>query len=321
MIPKAERIYYIDPIQNPAPRRLTANGTELTLEVVALKYRRDNFKQDRLGTIVPVTHQRVDAQELWWVDADGDYVQGAQVADRIIGRGDALSFINDDVFILGRFGGEHNFGNGRYGSLLVNTMRSDGKRLVGQPHANFTFMSDRVFKAAPWARELMPVVGDTQDVVDAKVLRAKQLFTQRQRKGSIYKEGMRRDWLHHLADLRTDHDMPIPRFVVGVDGVYMPSSAETVAVDDLTPAQRDRVAGVRARTVIRSDGTPRAGEPDTFPQYIGVPFATVTTSSVSNVEEMHRITSNDIRYGVFDALRVSSGHVMENYRFAVLSDF
>jgi hypothetical protein len=318
MISKEERMYYVDPIQPATPRRLSANGNPLDLEVFALRYRRDGFKQDRVGTIVPVTHQRVDAHELWWVDADGDYVYGAQVADRITGRGDVMVIVSDDLFYVGRSSGEHNLGAGRYGTVVTTVVRSDGKKLMGQHHANFSMLSERVVKAAPWARELMPATGDTQEVVDAKVLRAKQNYIQRQRKGEIYKEGMRRDWLHHLATLRPDHDMPVPTFNVGVEGVYLPLSSDTIPLTELSEQQRSRLTPVQRNTVIRPDSRPAE---DAVHQYVGVPFAVVTGNTVRDGEEMHRLTSNDVRYTVFDQLRVSSGHVMESYRFAILTSF
>jgi hypothetical protein len=72
MISKADRVYYIDPIQPPEVTKTLVDGTPLELQIVPTRYRRENFNLDKLGTVIDVQHQRLDAQELWWVDATGD---------------------------------------------------------------------------------------------------------------------------------------------------------------------------------------------------------------------------------------------------------
>jgi len=318
MISKEDRMYFIDPLQPSAVRKTKADGSELPLEILALRYRRDNFKQDRIGTVIPVTHQRVDNNELWWVDADGDYVYGAQLSDRGQGRTDLMAIVDDDLFYVGRNGGEHYNGSSAFGSFIVDAKRSDGKRLPGRPGSSFTYLARRVIKAAPWASTLMPVPGDTQEVIDAKVARAKQRYIQRRKKGEIYKEGLRRDWLHHLERLRPDHDLPTPRFHVGVEGMFLAVNGDNVAVEDLSETQRDRVAPIRRNAIITPDHGPREGYAQ---QFVGAPFSVVTTHTVADYSGLRNLSTEDVRYGVFDALRVHSGHVVETNRYAILTSF
>jgi hypothetical protein len=316
MISKADRVYYIDPIQPPEVTKTLVDGTPLELQIVPTRYRRENFNLDKLGTVIDVQHQRLDAQELWWVDATGDYVYGAQLVDRIRGRGTLMAIVNDDLFYVGRNGGEHHLGASTRGSILADARRSDGKRFTTGTMTSY--VSRRVLKAAPWAHELMPVPGDNETVVAAKVARAKQLFTQRQKKGEIYKEGMKRDWLHHLETLRPTHDMPRPTFRVGVEGLYLASGRDPVEISTLTQSQQERLSPISDRTAVRPNGGPRDGYATTF---AGAHFAVVTGLEASDQSALMSTSTYDIRYAVFDKLRIHSGHILENTRFAVLTDF
>lgn len=317
MISKEDRMYFIDPLQPSSVAKTKLDGSELPLQVLALRFRRDAFKADRIGSIVNVTHQRVDNNELWWVDADGDYVYGAQLADRHRGRGNLMAIINDDLFIVGRNGGEHHLGSSSHGSIISEARRSDGRRPMGVT-GNMMYTAPLVLKAAPWAHDLMPVPGDNADVVTAKVARAKQMFIQRHKKGEIYKEGMRRDWLHHLETLREDHDMPTPVFNVGVEGTFLTTSSDDVAVDSLTPAQRDRIEPLDRNSIVRPDGRLRDGFVHSF---VGKPFALVTTLTASDMAGMMSVSTSDIKYAVFDRLRTHSGYVLETNRFPILTSF
>lgn len=311
-------MYFIDPLQPATVRKTKADGSDLPLQIVALRYRRDNFKTDRLGSIINVTHQRVENNELWWVDGDGDYVYGAQLADRVNGRGNLMAILNDDVFVVGLAGGEHHLGSSRFGSLLVDARRSDGRRIPGLQTGHLTLPAPLVFKAAPWAHALMPAPGDSEAVVTAKVARAKQKFIQRHKKGEIYKEGMRRDWLHHLETLRADHDMPTPVFNVGVEGTFLTAAGDNVSLDSLTEVQRDRLRPITANAVVRPGGGAREGYVHSF---VGQQFSVVTTLTTNDMTGLMNTGQNDIRYAVFDSLRVHSGHIMETNRFPILVSF
>lgn len=318
MISKEDRMYFIDPLQPATARKTKADGTDLPLQIVALRYRREHFKEDRLGTVINVTHQRVENNELWWVDSDGDYVYGAQLADRINGRGNVMAIVNDDLFYVGREGGEHHLGSSQYGSLLVDARRSDAKRLPGLPGNTLTYAAPMVLRAAPWAHELMPVEGDSPEVVTAKVARAKQKFIQRHKKGEIYKEGMRRDWLHHLESLRADHDMPTPVFNVGVEGTFLTAAGESVALDSLSEVQRNRLRPITANAVVRPAGNAREGYAHSF---VGQAFTVVTSLTANDMTGLMSVGQNDVRYAVFDSLRVHSGNIMETNRFPILVSF
>ncbi len=319
MISKEDRMYYIDPLQPAQVRKNKADGTELPLRIVALRYRRDTHKQENIGSIVEVTHQRVENNELWWVDTDGDYVYGAQLCDRVQGRGAIMSIVNDDLFYVGQHGGEHHLGSSQYGTLMTSAVRSDGKVFRSSNEAtSFTYVSSAVFKAASWARGLMPAEGDTEEVVTAKVARAKQLFVQRHKKGEIYKEGMRRDWLHHLEGLRADHDMPTPVFNVGIEGTFLTTSSGNVPLAELEPHQRDRIAPVSRNSIIHTSSNLSEDHAQTF---VGRPFVVVTGQTANNLDGVMSVRQGDIRYSVFDSLRVSSGHILESSRFPILTSF
>lgn len=68
--------------------------------------------------------------------------------------------------------------------------------------------------AAPWALELMPVPGDTAEVVDAKVNVARLRWTELHRLAVLDGEGRERDWENDLDELRREHDW-IPEFTYG----------------------------------------------------------------------------------------------------------
>jgi hypothetical protein len=315
MISKEERMYFIDPLQPAQVRRTNMAGEALSPEVLVLRYRRPGLKEDRIGSVVPVTHQRLDSGEVWWVDSDGDYLYGAQVVDRIGGRGNVMAIVSDELFIVGRLGGEHHAGGG---VIINNARRSDGKRFPGLADTHLTYVSNKSVSAAPWAHELMPVPGDSDEVVAAKVARAKQQFIQRRKKGEIYKEGMRRDWLNHLDTLRPNHDMPTPVFSVGIEGTFLSAAGENVPLEELSNLQRERVVPIQQNSIIRPDHGPREGHAQ---QFVGAPFAAVTGHTVNNYRDMHAMSVGDVRYAVFDALRIHSGHVLENNRFAILTSF
>lgn len=319
MISKKDRIYFIDPLQPAQVKKTKADGTALPLRIVALRYRRDSHKQENIGSVIEVTHQRVDNNELWWVDTEGDYVYGAQVVDRVHGRSPIMAIVNDDLFYVGGHGGEHHLGSSLFGTMLTTALRSDGKVITSHdgPHS-FTYVSKSIVKAASWARGLMPAEGDTPEVIEAKVARAKQMFIQRHKKGEIYKEGMRRDWLHHLEELRNDHDLPAPVFNVGVEGVLLSTASDSVSLGDLSQTQRDRIAPIANNSVIRTDSNIRD---DQAQQFIGRPFTVVTSQTASNHDAMMAMRQSDIRYSVFDSLRMHSGHIVENHRFPILTSF
>lgn len=308
-----DMLYYLDPVQQPIARTKRTNGTPITEQkIVAFRYRRADLnerKMAKLGTVIPVTHQRVEQNQLWWVDEDGDHVQGAQVLlDQYGYRQQLVGIIDDETFAVGQHSetiGEH--------SILTTALRSDGKRTV--PSAtNDRAVAVGTMLAAPWARDLMPRAGDTQEVVDQKVLLAKQKFLQRQKLSQIYVEGISRDWLEHLQEVRDKgHHMPAPSFQIGVTGTALFAST-TVADDELDESALVRANALRNIPIKPTNST-------SAQRFYGIPFVTVTTATASTLEAVRNVPAEDMRSYAMNAIGNGVSNILENYRFPVLANF
>jgi hypothetical protein len=310
MIALEDRIYYTDPIQPPNMVRRNQDGTTPTeYKVLAQKYRVPrSSKTELIGTEVAVTAQRFEEGELWWVDTDGDHLMGAQISNNHPNRFRMVAVV-DDVFVVGT-----GYGHIGGGVLLRGVLRSDGKTHSLGPGSDIPAIVREATIAAPWALDLMPVAGDSQAVVDQKVALAKQRYAQRFKKGMIYREGMARDWLDHLTEVRADgHDMPVPVFRVGMVGMFLTDTG-AVAEAALTAAQSEAIANVRSQPI-------RSGYSDTIRQYIAVPYCAVSSFSVNSREEMRAISNEDLTYSLRSSYSNYSGTFTETTRFPVLASF
>lgn len=302
--------YYLDPIQRTTFNTTDRNGVKMTeFTIIPLRYRRTDLnerKANLLGKPMTVSFQRHEQNEIWWVDADGDHVQGAVMVPRADGRMLSAGIIDDETFAVGTHGGMYGTG-----SLLTNARRSDGVRPF--PHGSNRLITGDVMQAAPWALTMMPETGDTQDVVDQKVMLAKQKYDQRYKKGQVYIEGMIRDWLDLLSQVRDDgHDMPTPRFAIGASGVALVSVGRP-ATDDVSEQVRDATERVRNLPLTAGSRAP-------LTQYVGTPFVTVTSATVSTYQGLREYNANDVTAHIQQNLGYVD-NVVEQSRFPILVNF
>lgn len=293
--------YYVDPIPAPWTPR---NGTEAaSMEILALRYRRNELNTswaDRLGKVMAVARQTREQDGMWWVTEDGYYVAGPVVGHN--SRVNVLGIMDDGVFVVGAAAGTHG------GGQLLNSVRySDGRRMVMN-----RIIVTKYVSAAPWALELMPIEGDTQAVVDQKVALAKQRYDQRWKKGEVYSEGIGRDWLHLLEDVRSNgHNLPVPSFAIGVEGTAMVDGGR-MEVSDLSPTRRELVNQMRGRMGLTADGS--------VPSYLGIPYVIATPVTVNTFEEMRNYPPSDLSYHIASVVPNSSS-VTEDRRFPILYNF
>lgn len=205
MISKENRQYFIDPL----PRPVTPTSYEgLKVLITRSRYERHDTQP---GMIVDVNNTYMDS-ELWWSTTEGGrHVQG-HVANRVsIDRRNRtrIAPITDDLFAL----------------VLVSDHRDDQPVVQAEVQAysdpalplrtNTQYgMFPLTVPAAPWAAELMPMPGDTQEVVAKKVELAKIKYEQKSKAIDLIREGQSRGWLYHLDTLREGHAsyMPTPLF-------------------------------------------------------------------------------------------------------------
>lgn len=302
--------YYVEPVTQPPARPQNAPGT---YTILALRYRRTDLNQrkaERLGKPMTVTSQRYEGNELWWVDEDGDHVQGAlMVATGEAYRQHMVGMINDEVFAVGQHG------NRMIGSShqLIHSRRSDGR----SANPNGRAITINSMPAASWALELMPEPGDTQEVVDQKVMLAKQKFFQREKKAQIYIEGIQRDWLNHLSQVRDDgHDMPVPRFRIGVTGIALIRTTP-IALDDQPDTVKEAVETIQRQAIRHHYGAAEAPR-----SFAGINVTLATAATATDSAEVRAYSALDLNsYAAQSLGRVPLDSFVETSRFPILSTF
>lgn len=220
MITKAERLYYIHPVPTPT---IPESFEDVQVLVTYVRYKRPDIQP---GDIVKVVSAYTEEHAVWFTTANG----GRHVLGHVLNRHDgynypdhAIGLVSDELFALYTVNG-----TSRDKKLALGEVRrwSDPNRPLSPHDTNYgTFPLSA--KAAPWADTLMPLPGEREDVVRAKVEQAKVRWEQMQKGLGLIHEGIKRDWLHLLSDLRPAHTqyMPEPRFDQHVTGtVLIPTS-------------------------------------------------------------------------------------------------
>lgn len=311
MISNQDRVYYIDPVQVPIRRpwtdRLTIN------RVVELRSMRESgVTSTNIGQIVNVTAQQYDMRDIWWVNTDGNYIYGAPIYDATgpLSGATVISLL-DEGFILGLNEGNASGGGG---SLLHQPVRSDGRLFP----TNAQTVAKNMVRAASWARGLMPEPGDTQAVVNAKVAIAKQKFMQRAKKAQVYREGIARDWLDLMSELRDEHDLPEPQFSLGVNGTALINTGRELLLSDLPEQARERISGLQSNQLRAST---YGGVPTSATQYVSVPYRALTHITVNDLAQLRTVEPASVRSAVKLALSNTAAEVIEHDRFPVLVGF
>lgn len=219
-----ERNFYIDPAQD---RSLTPTHV-LVMRTYA-------FRRLRIGEVVEVKAKKdyAGSQE-WFVTMDGDYVDGAPIIHSDLNPYGAtlMSLGEGGKFWLGRAG------RARYnpGEVVLDGVESsDGHQLptdIGSPSMRF----QHVVKAAPWARQLLPAAGDSEEVARAKVSLAEAKWKTRRAKTVISLEGITRGWTKDLEELRGSHDLPTLTLGVKYEGTITVNDPTNTSTVDRTVA-------------------------------------------------------------------------------------
>ena len=191
-------------------------------------------------TILDVKGNGIEASRHWWISADGDYVDGAPlnphftVTDWLIGLND------DGTFALGmpQRGGLNGHGTVK----VVGVRRSDGLIPDLPEDSSPEFFFSRWVKAAAWASELFPHPTDCAELVAAKLELARELSRHRHIAAVLYREGMGREWMEHLEDIRDTGDfkdlLPEPTMGTQVGGVVTVMFG-TEEMDAFAPTERE----------------------------------------------------------------------------------
>lgn len=265
MISRTDRIYYIDPIQDPTDSN--------TARILVLDEKREGH--GLVNTVVKIkTRATIEGGRVWFSTEQGYHVRGAILNPiRLQNTTNVMALLGGDVFAVGVGGGQDS-GN----RLLRDFRRSDGKVIPAHNDDGSkrnVMMTKEWLQAAPWAYELMPVEGDSAEMVSAKVAVAKQKWEERRAMGVILMEGAVRDWLHHLDEIREDHNIPTPVFGGMVEGeVGMPSNVPVPRADDRTVRQAATLATL----------TDKLGATDPSSLTLMVPFSTLLPLNASTRE-------------------------------------
>lgn len=242
----AQRRFYIDPVQD---------STLTTDTILVTEERSPRSFGSHLDKVVTVKANRYPANgRQWWITDTGDYVSGAPVNPANLSYVQIIGVGGDDWFWYGTASRR-----GENGYVCTGLRRSDAHRLPGN-HGAVTEMQVQVptvVKAAPWAGELFPAYGDSDDVVRAKLALAEQRWNHRRAKAEIIRQGIDRGWHDDLAELRESGKLPAATFKARYKGKVMIEAANPPAADTLSVRDNERLISVRTNARITTDPAPR----------------------------------------------------------------
>jgi hypothetical protein len=233
MITTNDMKFYLDPVQ------------DMTLKSERLYITEEAYPRtvSRVGTVVDIKSTTASSgYRRWWIDAEGNYVDGAPISSSAPLYIRHVGLAEDGVFVVGEL---YNVRDGV--AVLQHCRRSDG---AVRPGVLATYKTKTWMKAAPWAMDLLPERGDTVNVIAAKLALAKAKYKRRTAMRTILSEAMKRNWNDDLAPLREEHEIPAGTYGAYVEGTALLSIGEdrTVRVDDLTPDDRERVRKLTTET-------------------------------------------------------------------------
>jgi hypothetical protein len=283
MITATDRMYYIDPVQDPS---MTST------EVYVLREKYPRTFNSHAGTITKVVGRVYDDGHLWWKTEDGVHVDGAPVSPKeIVSYVPTMGILNDDVFVVGEGYGTQDADGDHPRVLIRSAVRSDGKRLATPGGGTVSsYPVTRWVKAAPWAVELMPSVRDSAESVERKVAAAKERFRRRAAEVVILREAIVRDWTDDLPSLG-DHGyegMPSATFSLHVTADVLVPTGDPVPVTDLPEETRAAMEAVRAKSLAGS------AVPTRTRQRVEVPADFLVRTAVTSMEEIQAVPRQSI---------------------------
>ena len=210
MIGAKEIMYFIHPVPSVPAKLENWDGAK----AFALSWYNASRTRHQPGEIVDVRSRQVEGRQYYLVNDEGYYLHG-HLMNRAIGSEDyRIAFVTPELFALvSRYDRSYDHNT----VYAVAARWSDGQlRPTGSGGWPLTV------PAAPWAADLFPAENDTPFVVAAKVAQAKQRWEEMSAKLEILREGLRRNWLQHLAEIRAaGHAFPYPTFHLSVSGQAM----------------------------------------------------------------------------------------------------
>lgn len=213
MITKANRIYYVDPVgADIVPK----DWTDAKVLVTSVRYPHRDVQP---GDIVSVNGKFVsDKATFYYTTTDG----GRHVEGQLLNINNyspytrqRLAFLGDDLFASG----VHVDRDDATNMFRMQIQRWSNPALPLSLNSEYGIFPLGCM-AAPWAFELMPRPGETDDLIAAKVEQARVRWEQKRKAVAIVREGFIRGWLELLDGLNTEHAsyMGFPRFDLQVDG-------------------------------------------------------------------------------------------------------
>jgi hypothetical protein len=192
MISKQERIYYIDPVVDHYRTKKATHG-------LVLRERSPRDWDAPTGKILPLGPAWTNDCTLYH-SVDGCYAEVQPVNPRNMNpKHGVIGFLSDDVFVHGEFA--HYVNTDRARVVLSEIQRSDAKA--------FPAMIDRLTvdwyaPAAPWAKDLMPRVGESGEIVRAKVEQAKRHWTLRFVKATALRVAQAKRWNDDIQTMKSE---------------------------------------------------------------------------------------------------------------------
>jgi hypothetical protein len=245
MLSTTDMKYYTDPLVKP-----DLKATQIL--VTHVKYDRND---QLVGQIVNVKSFIVENTRLWWVTDAGSYVSGPAAGSLTLPRYTVVLAKYGDMFVVGETVRRRSSTDP---VRLLHNVRTSTAQAV--PHGGYLPVTQWV-AAASWAHELMPVSGDSEDVIKAKLAVAKRKWETRHAKLEIMTEGVVREWTADLKRLQDEGVMYTGTYGSHISGTAMiPVDKSEANLSEGSKATVDRIKKSKAAT---------KGGKDTL--YVGIP--------------------------------------------------
>lgn len=288
MIPLTAMKYYLDPT-------IPASGDTEFGYVIA------SIRPALVGTFVKLKKTvNLSGGRLQSITEDGYYVDAVPV-NRPTYYGPVVGLAGAPDTVHTRFGAGRVRTHISAGILQAQqVLFSDGTRTPDiDPSTGMRAPFRAWMAAAPWALELMPVPGDTAEVVDAKVNVARLRWTELHRLAVLDGEGRERDWENDLEELRRMHDW-IPEFTYG------PLVNATVNLTELEDSFTVPASLQRRISAMQEAGMPVTRTADRVSRSVPVHAVFAMPSVVQKWDEISAPAAGDVRASAVQLLNSSN---------------
>lgn len=296
--------FYIEPV---------VDHVSLATKVYVLDTRNKSRQEEFIGKIVEVRKDRYYADGKAWAitGGGGNYVYGSPILtnyrDISINR-PCLAFV-EDVFIVGTRG-SHNGGQLSVRNPRYSVQTPLSGRVAGDLYDS-EYQVDTVISAASWAYDLMPEIGDSNEVIEAKLNLAKEKYRQRRAFIHLHQQSVSRGWQDTMEELRGVNDLiPLATYGMRINGIaFVPYSDASSATR--TAMSESAVASIAPRdNISTTNNNIRVGTT------IGVSFSVPGT--FSSPQEVNDALERNIQ-NHWDDISGYSGHLMSAERTSIVS--